>query len=225
METNQTLAPLAALIFLGTAGLAAAGSLYAAWRALRGDAPRAGRVLGAVCVLLASYGTVLGIGGLMGRERVVSAGAEKYFCELDCHLAYAVIGVESAGGADGGGRLWTVTIRTRFDEKTISPRRSPTAPLWPVPMRVALVTADDRRFAPLTADDPASAPYSAGSAPMTQPLRPGESYETTLVFPLPPDAVPSRLLLEDDIPISPLLIGNERSPFHRPVYLGLPGQE
>jgi len=218
METNQTLAPLAALIFLGTAGLAAVGSLYAAWRAFRGDAPRAGRVLGAVCVLLASYGTVLGIGGLMGRERVVPAGSEKYFCELDCHLAYAVIGVEYTGGADGGGRLWTVTIRTRFDEKTISPRRSPTAPLWPVPMRVALLTVDDRRFAPLASDDPAS-------APMTQPLRPGESYETTLVFPLPPDAVPSRLLLEDDIPISPLLIGNERSPFHRPVYLGLPEQE
>jgi hypothetical protein len=57
---------------------------------------------------------------------------------------------------------------------------------------------------------------------MTQPLRPGEFYETRVVFRLPPDAVPSRLLIEDDIPISPFLIGNERSPFHRPVLLQLP---
>ena len=224
METNQMLAPLAALLFLCTAGLAALGSLYAAWRAIRNDGAGAGRVLAWVCLLLAAYTIVLGIGGLMGRERVVPAGAEKYFCELDCHVAYVVTGLERVAADGGDGRLWLLTLRTRFDEKTTSPRRPPEAPIWPVPLRAALVAADGHRFPPLAEDDPDSVRHAEGTVSLEQPLRPGEFYETKLVFRLPPDAVPNRLLLEDDIPISPFLIGNERSPFHRPVYLGLPEQ-
>jgi hypothetical protein len=223
METNNPAIAIAILAFLGTALLAAAISLYAAWRAIRDDTVRAGRALGAVCLLLAAYGIALGVGGIFGRERIVPVGGEKYFCEIDCHLAYSVPRLEAVG-TDGatGTNLWLLTVRTRFDPATISPRRPLTAPTWPAPRLVALVDATGREFTPLPEDAAEASPLLAGSIPMSQPLAPGEAYQSRFVFRLPSDAVPSRLLLQDDIFISQLLIGNERSPFHRPVYLALP---
>lgn len=224
MESNQPAAALSVLVFLATAGLAAAGSLYAAWRAIRSDGAGAGRSLGAVCLLLAAYGAALGIGGMIGRQRIIPAGGEKYFCELDCHLAYGVTRADLAGATeDGKERLWAVALKTRFDEKTISPRRPLDAPTWPAPRQVALIDESGRRYTPQAGQDSLAGPHVAVSVPLDQPLRPGEFYETTLVFRLPPDAVPARLLLQDDLFISQLLIGNERSPFHRPVFLELPG--
>jgi len=223
METNSPAIAISILAFLGTALLAAAVSLYAAWRAIRDDAVRAGRALGAVCLLLAAYGIALGVGGIFGRERIVPVGGEKYFCEIDCHLAYSVPRLEAVG-TDGvtGTNLWLLTVQTRFDQTTISPRRQLTSPAWPAPRRVVLVDATGREFPPLPEDAAEASPLLVGSIAITQPLAPGEAYETRFVFSLPSDAVPSRLLLQDDLFISQLLIGNERSPFHRPVYLALP---
>jgi len=223
METNNPAIAISILAFLGTALLAAAVSLYAAWRAIRNDTARAGRALGAVCLLLAAYVIALGVGGIFGHERTIPVGGEKYFCEIDCHLAYSVPSL-GAVGTEGpsGTNLWLLTVRTRFDAATISPHRPLTAPTWPAPRRLALVDATGREFAPLPEDSAEVLPPLAGSVPITQPLAPGESYETRFLFRLPPDAVPSRLLLRDDLFISRLLIGNERSPFHRPVYLALP---
>lgn len=223
METNNPAIAISILAFLGTALLAAGVSLYAAWRAIRDDTVRAGRALGAVCLLLAAYGVALGVGGIFGRERIIPVGGEKYLCEIDCHLAYSVPRLEAVG-TDGatGTNLWLLTVQTRFDQTTISPRRPLTAPTWPAPRRVVLVDATGREFPPLPEDAAEASPLLAGSIPITQPLAPGEAYETHFVFGLPSDAVPARLLLQDDLFISQLLIGNERSPFHRPVYLALP---
>jgi hypothetical protein len=59
---------------------------------------------------------------------------------------------------------------------------------------------------------------------MTQPLRPGESYETLLVFDVPPAAHDLKLLvLSPTEPswIGRALIGDEASILHKKVYLRL----
>jgi len=39
------------------------------------------------------YGCVLLLCSLTSREQVAARGEEKYFCEVDCHLAYSVTGL------------------------------------------------------------------------------------------------------------------------------------
>ena len=43
----------------------------------------------------ATYAILLIGAGLLSRTTVLSATEEKYFCELDCHLAYQVVAVRS----------------------------------------------------------------------------------------------------------------------------------
>jgi hypothetical protein len=216
-------APIVTLAFLGAGFLILAGSAAALFGLLakhRALAVGGGAV---AAVVLAGYAALWAGAALASRERVLKPGERKYFCEIDCHLAYSVPRLEAVG-TDGatGTNLWLLTVRTRFDPATISPRRPLTAPTWPAPRRVMLVDATGREFPPLPEAAAEASPHLAGSIPITQPLAPGEAYETRFVFRLPSDAVPSRLLLQDDLFINQLLIGNERSPFHRPVYLALP---
>jgi hypothetical protein len=155
--------------------------------------------------------------------------AEKYFCELDCHLAYSIIQVsvmDSLGSGPAGqkpsGRFWLVTVQTRFDKNTISARRSLTEPTWPAPRRVALVSAEGERFPPIEDEDSNLAALGISSTPITRELAPGASYTTRFVFDLPEEAVATGLLLTDDLVVSRFLIGHERSPFHAPTLLQLP---
>ena len=83
-------------------------------------------------------------------EWSLAPGEEKYFCEIDCHLAYSVAGVEQMKTIAGGetkqtaaGTLYLVTVRTRFDEHTISPHRGD-GPLFPSPREVKLVDDQGR---------------------------------------------------------------------------------
>jgi hypothetical protein len=56
--------------------------------------------------------------------------------------------------------------------------------------------------------------HAAGTA-MTIPLRPGESYSTTLVFDLPTDIKNPTLLIREGESVTRLVIGHENSPFHK----------
>ncbi|HEV2064075.1 MAG TPA: hypothetical protein VGS00_05955, partial [Thermoanaerobaculia bacterium] len=60
------------------------------------------------------------------------------------------------------------------------------------------------------------------TTPLTKALRPGESYETTLVFDLPDGAANLRLFLGDPLGVENLLIGHENSPMHGKIYFALP---
>ena len=156
-------------------------------------------------------------------EKVLAGGQEKYFCEIDCHLAYSVAGVRKAKtlGAAGGqataaGEFYVVTVRTRFDENTISPRRGD-APLTPNPRGAAVFDADGKRYE--VSSEAARALEAAGEAgkPFSTPLRPGESYETVLAFDLPEGAQgPTLLINEADLPTR-FIIGHENSPLHKRV--------
>ncbi len=222
--TTSTLAELlAALAFLGTVGLTVLLAAFALRWAIGGRLPRARyAALGAAAVATA-YAVVLTVVSLTSREVVIPPDGEKYFCELDCHLAYRVVSVAPVPEPPGEGRLWVLTVQARFDETTISARRPLDATLAPTPRRVLLRTSGGGVAGPLSPGELAAAGIHDSTIPMDHPLRPAESYRTSFWFRLPPEDRPAALQLEDDVGVSRFLIGNERSPWHAKVLLALPG--
>jgi hypothetical protein len=189
------------------------------WARSRGRPTIARVALRAAGAGVAVYAACLFGAGLFSHTAVLAPTAEKYFCELDCHLAYQVLAVRSLPAGDKtevGMARWEVLLQTRFDETTISARRSRVAPTWPAPRRLELVGGDGQRY-PLRAST-----EMHGSTALTEPLVPGARYATRLEAELPSGVTPSQLQLQDDLFLTQLLIGNERSPFHAPVLLALP---
>jgi hypothetical protein len=172
------------------------------------------------CVTALYFGVVLVFSFASG-ERVLARGEEKHFCEMDCHLAYSVVDVRRAKSLGEGsaqvstnGEFVVVTLKTRFDETTISPRRGD-GELYPNPRRMTVYDADGRSYAPSEEGRHALAAERAGGMPLDTPLRPGESYTTELVFDLPAGARDARLLVnESDLPTR-FIIGHENSPLHK----------
>jgi hypothetical protein len=210
------LAPLVVLAFLG-AGLALVCAAIAAGVAFATRRLRLARVLAAGGLAVASmYATLLAGASVFSRNRTLAPGERKYFCEVDCHIAYDVTAAE----APGHGRR-AVTVRTWFDPSTIAPFRGD-APLAPGPRAIYLVDDHGRRYEPSPEATDAWERTHGRSTPLGRALRPGDSYATTLVFELPDD-VRARLFVGDP-PDGPdrLLIGHENSPFHGKTYFALP---
>ena len=182
-------------------------------------------------ILLAGYATVLLGASAASREETLGVDQEKYFCEIDCHLAYSVTGVETAKTLPWGrdqkaasGIFYMVSLRTRFDEHTISPRRGD-GPLTPPPREVAIVDDHGRTyFISENAQKALDQSLGARQILLTQPLRPGDSYVTKLAFDLPSDARGLKLWISS--PTEPgwlgrIIIGYEDSIFHKKIYLRL----
>jgi len=215
---------LSVLTLLGTIGVVGLALVATVWGLTHGNRLLTRRGLHAAAGMTAVYIAVLAVVSLVSREQVLPPGSEKYFCELDCHLAYSVEHVEPLRTSPQGGQTtWAVRLRTRFDENTISPTRGREAPLSPNPRRLALIDSSGRQYPPAEGLEPVLSQLGVTSTPLTRELRPGESYTTTLVFVLPEGAVPTRLALQEDIFVDRLIIGHERSLFHKPVLFGLPG--
>ncbi len=167
-----------------------------------------------------AYLGLLLVGSLTSRDRLLAPLQEKHICEVDCHLAYAVVGGRSAttlgdgpGATTAQGRFYIVTVRVRFDSETISNRRARDLPLSPNPRRLALIDAAGRRFGISRAGQRALPTAPGEVRPLTRILVPGESYTAELVFDVPADAHDLRLILEAAGPHA-LIIGHERSLFH-----------
>lgn len=183
-------------------------------------------------ILLAAYGTTLLAASMASRDHLLSTGEEKYFCEIDCHLAYSVAGVErtkiltaSPRDASASGEFYVVTVRTRFDERTISPHRGD-SPLTPSPRTITIVDDHGNSY-PISTQGQQGLEDLLGSrwTPLTTSLRPGETYVTQFAFDLPPSARGLKLLIAS--PTAPawigrVVIGDEDSLFHKKVYLRLP---
>ena len=210
------LAPVAVLALLGAGGFlavtAVGGAVALAFRRLR----LSRWIFGAGLVVAAGYGVLLLGVALESRERTLRPGEKKYFCEIDCHLAYSIAGSEPAGP----GAL-AVTVTTWFDPSTIAPFRG-NGPLSPNPRVVYLVDGSGRRHEPSPEVTRAWEAKHGPSTPLTRELRPGESYATTFVFEVP-DGSRSRLFLGDPAGVETLLIGHENSPAHGKAYFALPG--
>jgi len=213
---------LSVLALLGTAGLLGVLALLALWWASHGAGRKARHAALLACGTGTVYLTLLVLASVASREVVLPPGAEKYFCELDCHLAYRVVSVAPGPAEPGEDTLWAVVLQTRFDETTISTRRPRDATLTPAPRRLRLRTVAGDFQPPLATGEAAGPGSPDGSLPLDRPLLPGESYLTTLRFRLPAGGRPEALLIEDDVPVSRWLIGHERSPLHAKVLLALP---
>jgi hypothetical protein len=144
------------------------------------------------------------------QETLLSRGQEKYFCEIDCHLAYSVVDVKTHD--QGPVRDYVITLRTRFDETTTSPNRPKDAPLTPSPRELGLIDSAGRQY-PVMA---------VTGTPLITPLTPASSYTTQLEFKVPPDARGLRLLIET-VPEWPdrFVIGDENSLGHKKTFLVL----
>ena len=206
-------APLAVLAFLAAAGglFLALASAAIAWFARK---PKLART----CLLVVSSGAVVYLGLILGfslasRPHILPRAQEKYFCEIDCHLAYSLLEVKTEPAA--GATHYLITIRTRFDETTTSPTRPKDAPLTPSPRTVLLIDdSSGRKYRPVAVQ----------GTPLQTPLKPADSYTTQLAFEVPPTAdVKSLRLLITTTPAWPdrVVIGDENSLLHHKTYFAL----
>jgi hypothetical protein len=165
-----------------------------------------------VCLLIFSFAS---------GEKVLARGQEKHFCEIDCHLAYSISDVretktlgDAANQVTAVGIFHVITIKTRFDETTTSLNRG-NGLLYPN-SRVVTVSGEDgnQNFPSAEAQSLLEELQAAGTA-MTIPLRPGESYSTTLAFDLPADIKTPTLLIREGEWVTHLVIGHENSPLHK----------
>lgn len=194
------------LAFLGTAATVALSLAAALLLVLLHRADWARRALAGGALLAGGYALVLLVVGASARTRVLGAGQPKAFCEIDCHVVYEVI----ASSPNDSGR-YAVTVRELFDPESISPRRGD-GPLTPGTRYFALVDDTGRRYEPTSV-------RMLDRDPLFASLRPGQAHRARLAFALPRGARPIGLLVESDDPVSALLIGHERSPFHGKVLL------
>ncbi len=203
-------APLAVLGFMAAfGGLVVAGaSILIFWFA------RKPKVARRITIAIGS-GFVLYLAMLLGfsgasQSKTLAIGQEKYFCEIDCHLAYSVLDVKKQ--ADDASATYAITLRTRFDESTTSPSRPKDAPLMPSPREVRIVDSMGREYSPTSVD----------GTPLMTPLIPGNSHTTRLTFRVPNDASGLRLLVRT-VAAWPdrIVIGDENSWLHKKTYFAI----
>jgi hypothetical protein len=198
-------AALAVLAFLG-ASVAFLVSLSTAGAALLTRRFKlARRMLTVAAIVAAIYTFALFAFAAFSKEYVLARGVEKHFCEVDCHVAYSLTRVDRQADA------LAVTVRARFDEKTISERRSRTAPLTPNPRDIYLVDNSGRQIAP----------DGGYSGQLERPLIPGDAYDTIFRFRVPPSAQDLKLYIRNASFPNAWLIDHENSPGHKKVYFAL----
>lgn len=220
-------APIVTLAFLGAALLLAATLAGALFGAL---SKRTRLAVGCACAAAAVagvYALVWGAAVLGSHEEILAPGETKVFCEIDCHLAYSVARVErmtslgATGPRPANGSFLVVTMKIWFDPSTISSRRPLDVPLWPSPRDVFLRDGNGHRYHALPGAAAALAASGRANTPMTEPLRPGGSYETILVFDVAPDAPEPRLYVGNIPAESAFLIGHESAPLARKAWFSL----
>jgi hypothetical protein len=226
-EFTPHFAPVVVLLFLGTVLLIAISVLVLLYGAMRQSKFFAAIGTAAAFSVTAGYALLLCGASLASSEKDVPPGGWKYFCEIDCHLAYSIANARTAAviGPEmqqtyARGQFVIVRLKTWFDEHSISPHRGD-SPLAPNPRRVVLVDETGRTFARSQMGEAALLRLGSPSTPLTESLRPGGSYTTDLVFDLPKDARGLRLWIAEDDSESRLVIGHENSFLHKKIYLSL----
>jgi hypothetical protein len=203
-------APVGALALLGVAFLFLVAAIALAHSLIVRKRKRAKVVLLAMLIVAASYLAAILVFSLASHENVLARGQEKHFCELDCHLAYSIVATRQAKQLDGPkpltaqGQFTIITIKTRFDESTISPDRG-NGLLYPNGRVLTLIDDSGKNYLPVTQT----------GTPMTLPLGPGETYTTDVAFDLPAGAKPTTLLVNEGAWDTRFVIGHENSPFHK----------
>jgi hypothetical protein len=220
MNTNvNLLAPIGVMALLGAGFLLFVSALVMIQSLVVRKHARVKFVLLAMILIAGVYLAAIMIFSLVSHETVLARGQEKHFCEIDCHLAYSVINTRQSKTlgnppATAQGTYTVVTIKTRFDETTISAARG-NGLLYPNSRVLTLVDERGNKYSPSSEGQRALDAAQSSGKPLVTPLRPGESYTTALVFDLPADAKASTLLLNEGEWETHLVIGHENSPLHR----------
>ena len=211
MASNMNFpAPLAVVGFLGACiGLfVAVAAVVIFWFARKPKFARG-------TVTAVGFGIVIYGGLLFGfsagsRSKTLARGQEKYFCEIDCRLAYSIVDVKTQ--SDGEWNRYLITLRTRFDETTTSEHRPKDATLTPSPREVQMIDGLERKYAVA----------SIAGTSLMKPLKPGDSYTTQVEFRVPKSASGLRVLL-NTAPAWPdhVVIGDENSWLHEKTYFAL----
>jgi hypothetical protein len=188
-----------AFLLLTAVGAAGAATVLGIVAALRGERRRVRHAALGVGVIAIGYMVLVVSVAAAAPDRTLAPGEEKYICELDCHLAYSVVGVR-----------WqqdTVYVRLniRFDRETISSRRPLDAPVYPGSRVVRLSDVSGRHFRPISLGD------------LRRSLLPGEAYQTEIAFEADPAAIGLVLFIADADPSKRVLIGSDNAFFRTPV--------
>lgn len=222
MYTNVNLAaPIGAMAFLGTGLLFLIAAVIFLYTVIKGELAGSKFVLATTAIITSIYIGAILFFSFTSQETVLARGQEKHFCEIDCHLAYSVLDVQRTQAVGTGGNQATaqglfhiVTVRTRFDENTISSTRG-NGELKPNSRIATIIDEHGTRYAPSAAGETALANSENKGTPLTTALRPGESYTTKLVFDLPQDVTNPTLLINEGKWLTHFLIGHENSPLHK----------
>ena len=222
MYTNVNLtAPVGALAFLGTGFLLFVVGLTLIYSLVRKKFRLTKISLLTIVVIASLYLVVLLIFSFASSEKVVARGQEKHFCEIDCHLAYSVTEsreTKTLGDAPNQltatGVFHVITVKTRFDENTIGANRGDSL-LYPNSRVVTISDQNGNQYSPSAAAQAVLEKTQSAGTPMTIPLRPSESYSTTVVFDLPADIKNTTLLIREGELITHLVIGHENSFLHK----------
>src|SRR5207245_4289793 len=197
-------APVVVLLFLGTLLLMGISFLVLFYGAVRCSAFFAKLGAGAAVTIAVGYLLLLSGVSFASSEETLPPGGWKYFCEIDCHLAYSMAGAQTAASVgpemqqvSAHGKFVIVRVKTWFDERTISAHRG-NGRLTPNRRKVLLVDDTGRSYEPSPEGQFALARSGNLSTAMAQVLRPGESYTTDLVFDVPKQARGLRLLITED---------------------------
>ena len=222
-------APIAALALLSVCGLIFVATVALVFSIVQRKSALAGAAVVAIMAIGVIYLGLLLVFSFRSGDKLLARGEEKYFCEMDCHLAYSITEVretktledplnpgDALNRVTASGTFWLVTIRTRFDEKTVSLTRG-NAPLSPNPRIVYVLDEHGNRYLPSSEGQRLLVRSQDPGQPMSTPIRPAETYTTTVVFDLPVDVKNPTLLIQDDHPLTRLIVGHENSPFHKKI--------
>lgn len=222
MYTNVNLsAPVGALTFLGTGFLLFLIGLALIYSIVKRKFGLTKFALLGIVVIAGLYLAVLLIFSFASSERVLARGQEKHFCEIDCHLAYSITDVretktlgDAPNQVTAAGGFRVITIKTRFDETTTSLNRG-NGLLYPNSRVVTVSDEIGKKYLPSPEGQSALENSQASGTPFTTPLRPSDTYTTTLVFDLPADIKNPTLLIREGESVTHFVIGHENSPLHK----------
>src|SRR5882762_7047947 len=121
-EFTPHLAPLVVLLFLGTALITGVSFLVLFYGAVRRSSFFAKLGAGALFTIVIGYLILLVDVSFASTEKVLPAGGWKYFCEIDCHIAYSVIGAQTTEAL--GPELQQLAARGKFIIVRMKDRKS-----------------------------------------------------------------------------------------------------
>src|SRR5436853_291295 len=97
MYTNVNLAaPIGALALLGAGFILFVGTVLLIHSLIVRKGRRAKLFLAAILTVGFAYFGLMLIFSVISHDQLLARGAEKHFCELDCHLAYSIARTQQA---------------------------------------------------------------------------------------------------------------------------------